>query len=119
MHISSAIKYVAIKMVKLAEKMVVYINSHEIDEVERSILEMITAIEYKKAAVIVRSEGGVSGSTLRRQFTRSDSLNDTIIDEGDGVTVPTNDRPLESPRPSFRKSEIGEKMERVLGGGDN
>lgn len=33
MHISSAIKYVAIKMVKLAEKMVVYINSHEIDEV--------------------------------------------------------------------------------------
>lgn len=94
-----------------------YINSHEIEQVEQSIFELISAIEYKKTAVQARS--GVAGSVFRRQFTRSDSMNDTTesIDEADiGVTVPVNDRPLESPRVHFRKSEIGEKMENLLAG---
>lgn len=120
-HLSSGIRYLTVKIIQTARKMVVYINSHEIEEVEKGILELITAIEHKKAAVMMKGGGGVSGSVFRRQFTRTDSLNDTTesIEEGDlGVTVPVNDRPLESPRPNFRNSEIGEKLEKVLVGLD-
>lgn len=43
-HISSGIRYGAIKLINMVRKMVVYINSHEIEEVEKGILELITAL---------------------------------------------------------------------------
>jgi len=112
-YLSTGIKYLAIKMIKLAQKMVIYISSHEIEQVEQTILDLIKAIEYKKAAVQVRNE--VGRSTYRRQFSKSDSLNESVdsIDENQ-LAAPTNDRPPESPRPGFRKTEIGERMSKIL-----
>jgi 6-phosphogluconate dehydrogenase len=112
-YLSTGIKYLAIKMIKLAQKMVIYISSHEIEQVEQTILDLIKAIEYKKAAVQVRNE--VGRSTYRRQFSKSDSLNESVdsIDENQ-LAAPTNDKPLESPRPGFRKTEIGERMSKIL-----
>jgi uncharacterized membrane protein YbjE (DUF340 family) len=75
-YLSTGIKYMAIKMIKLSQKMVIYISSHEIEQVEQAILELIKAIEYKKAAVQVRNE--VGRSTYRKQFTKNDSLNESV-----------------------------------------
>ena len=61
----------------------------------------------------VRNE--VGRSQYRRQFTRTDSLNSSTdsINE-DELNVPVNVKPPESPRPSFPKTDIGERMSKIL-----
>lgn len=62
----------------------------------------------------VRNE--VGRSEYRRQFTKSDSLNSSVdsVNEDELNAVPTNLKPLDSPRPSFPKTEIGERMSKIL-----
>lgn len=101
-YLSTGIKFLTIKIVNLSTKLVVLINSQEIEQVEQAILDLIKAIEYKKAAVMARQE--VVRSDYRADFQRADSLNESTdsIDEG----AQNLDKPLESPRVGFRKSEI-------------
>lgn len=91
-------------MIRLTQKLVVYINSHEIEEVQSVILDLVKASEYKKAAVLVRNE--VGRSEYRRQFTMNESLNASTdsVNEDELNAAPTNLRPPESPRVSFKKT---------------
>lgn len=74
-YLSSIIKFFTIKIVNLSTKLVVLINSQEIEQVEQAILDLIKAIEYKKAAVMARQE--VIRSDYRAEFQRADSLNES------------------------------------------
>ena len=55
-YISFVCKHAVILMFKGIKKIAEYVNSHDIEEAETHILDLIKIFEYKKAAVNMRSQ---------------------------------------------------------------
>ena len=54
-YLSKGCKLIAIALMKLIKKIAEYVNSNDIEDVEEVIMEVVKLLEYKKAAVNMRS----------------------------------------------------------------
>jgi hypothetical protein len=78
--LSLASKHVAKILIKLIKKVAGFINSNDIEDIEVEILDIIKILEYKKAAIHVRSQA--NASEVNKELNNSD-FNISVDEEQD------------------------------------
>lgn len=112
-YLSLGSKHVVKILMKLIKKVAGFVNSNDIEDIEVDILDVIKILEYKKAAIHVRSQA--MASEVNQELNNSE-FNISVDEQPPQVSE--NER-SPSTKKKFEKSAIGNKMSKILADFDN